>query len=260
MRPPGDTALSREAARLLSAVQLLTRLPVPDPGWEDGRMLRASRYFGLVGLAVGAAMAAVWLLAAQGMPPAVAAGLALVTGLLLTGALHEDGLADCADALGGQVDRARALEIMRDSRLGTYGVLALLGAMGLRWAALAALSPELGALALVLAASLGRGLMTTATLVLRPARRDGLGAMLGTGPRPQEAGLALAPALVLSALAGWAGFAALLCATAVVAWMLWRLSVRLGGYTGDGIGAVAALAETAALVALAAVWAGSGGA
>ena len=122
------------------ALVLLTRLPLPHlPKDSFARQSRAVWAFPLAGLVVGglatvmaAAALAVW-------PPAVAAGLALAVQILVTGAMHEDGLADSADGLWGGFDRSRRLEIMKDSQIGTYGVLALVLSLGLRWLTLSAL-------------------------------------------------------------------------------------------------------------------------
>lgn len=241
-----------EARNAASALQFLTRLPVPDPGWETGRLRRASRYFALVGAFIGTAQGLVWLGALWVLPPAVAAGLALGAGLLLTGALHEDGLADTADGLGGGTTRDRALEIMRDSRIGTYGAAAVVLSLGLRWAALASLGGEAGALALVIAATAGRALLVPATALAPYARGEGLGGAMGGGAGPVEIAVALGTLLLVSAAAGPAGGLAVLAAAGAGALMLWRLVARLGGYTGDGLGAIAVLAETAALIALSA--------
>ncbi len=109
-----------ELVLLLSAAGFLTRLPVPGwIGWADDRMIRASRYFAAVGALIGLGGGLVWWLAGQVAPGALAAGLALAAMIWLTGALHEDGLADCADGLGGGKSGSQALEIMRDSRVGS---------------------------------------------------------------------------------------------------------------------------------------------
>jgi len=245
------SALTRESARLLAAVAFLTRVPVPDPGWKAGRMRAAMRYYGVVGAGIGAVAGGVWLGAGLVLPAGVAAGLALGAGLWLTGALHEDGLADCADGLGGGSDRDTVLAIMRDSRTGVYGAVALILAIGLRWQALAALAPASGALALAAAGGIGRALMVPATAAMPYARSAGLGAALSDGAGWRETGLALATALALAGLAGLPGLAALGVAAFAAAALAWRLKRRLGGYTGDGLGAIAAVAETAVLVTLA---------
>ncbi|MEM9783233.1 MAG: adenosylcobinamide-GDP ribazoletransferase, partial [Pseudomonadota bacterium] len=173
--PPGGL-LARETGALISALQFATRLPLPDPGWEPGRLARAAPWLPVAGLLAGLVAAAVLLAASMILPPAVSAGLALAAMLAVTGALHEDGLADLADAAGGWASRERALEIMRDSRNGTYGVLALVLILGLRWSALAAMDPPAAAAALVLAAMLGRAAMLAVLTRPGPARRDGLAA------------------------------------------------------------------------------------
>jgi adenosylcobinamide-GDP ribazoletransferase len=245
-----------EIALLLSAAGFLTRLPVPGwAGWEDGRLVRVSRFFPIIGALVGAAGAGVWWLAGLALPPALAAGLALAAMLLLTGALHEDGLADCADGLGGGATRDRTLEIMRDSRIGSYGALALILSVGLRWAALAALAPGPGVLALVIAGGIGRAMMVPATALARYARPEGLGAMVAAGAGSLEVTVALATALLLAVIGGGAGLLALLLAAVVAGLFLLYLVRRIGGYTGDGLGAIAQLAEIAAVLVLAGAWA-----
>ncbi|HUF87560.1 MAG TPA: adenosylcobinamide-GDP ribazoletransferase [Thermohalobaculum sp.] len=245
-----------ELALVLAAAGFLTRLPLPVPGdWEADRLARASRYFPLVGALVGLAGGLVWWLAGLLLPPALAAGLALGAVIWLTGALHEDGLADCADGLGGGRDRAAALEIMRDSRTGSYGVLALVFSVGLRWAALAMLAPLAGMLALVLAGGIGRAMMVPVPALTRYARPEGAGALVARGAGSAEVAAALATALLLALIGGWAGLGALLLAALVAAAFLGWMVRRIGGYTGDGLGAVAQLGEIAVMVTLAGAWA-----
>ncbi|MEM7499203.1 MAG: adenosylcobinamide-GDP ribazoletransferase [Pseudomonadota bacterium] len=253
----------REGARFGAAAAFLTRLPLPDTGWEEGRLRYALTWFPLVGLLVGLALGLALTLLAALLPGALAAGLTVAAGLWLTGALHEDGLADLADGIGGAgTSRERALEIMRDSRLGTYGAAALVVALGLRWSAytaLAVLEPE--AVVAVMGAA---GLLSRAAMLplarLRAARAKGLGRRLvlppGADPRGREAlaltfaailtlGLLLpfeAPANAVAAILG------AVLATIVVARLALR---RLGGVTGDVFGAAAVAAEIAVLVVLA---------
>jgi adenosylcobinamide-GDP ribazoletransferase len=244
--------LRDELALLLAAAQFLTRLPLPArTGWAEDRMIRASRYFAAVGALVGLAGGAVWWLAGLVLPPGIAAGLALAAIMLLTGALHEDGLADCADGLGGGRSAAEALEIMRDSRVGSYGALALVFSVGLRWAALAALTPAGGVLALALAGGIGRAAMVPATALAAYARDQGMGRSVAGGAGPVELALALGTALILAALGGWAGMLALALALALAGVFLIYLTRRIGGYTGDGLGAIAQLGEITVLVTLA---------
>ena len=245
-----------ELGLFLTAAGFLTRLPVPGwVGWAEDRMLRASRYFATVGALVGLGGGLVWWLAGQIAPAAVAAGLALAAMVLLTGALHEDGLADCADGLGGGETGAQALEIMRDSRVGSYGALALVLSVGLRWAALASLAPGWGVLALVLAGGIGRAVMVPATALANYARREGLGASVAGGASAVELAAALGTALVLGVVGGWPGLLALGLAMAVAGGFLLYMVRRVGGYTGDGLGAMAQLGEIAVMVVLAGAWA-----
>jgi len=245
-----------ELILLLSAAGFLTRLPMPGwVGWGEGRLVQASRYFAATGALVGLAGGAVWWLAGLALPVAVAAGVALAVMVLLTGGLHEDGLADCADGLGGGKTGVDALEIMRDSRVGSYGSLALVFSIGLRWAALAALSPGWGVLALVIAGGIGRAMMVPATALAPYARREGLGGSLAGGAGGIEVSAALGTALVLGIVGGWAGLLALALALAVSGAFLFYLVRRIGGYTGDGLGALAQLGEVVVMLVLAGAWA-----
>ncbi|MBS0559236.1 MAG: adenosylcobinamide-GDP ribazoletransferase [Proteobacteria bacterium] len=242
---PARAALSD----LVAAFVLLTRLPL-------GRLAARARWRGegvwaypVAGAAVGLiGGAAFWAAARLGLPPMLAAIAAVAAQVLATGGLHEDGLADTADGLGGGRDRERALAIMRDSRIGTYGVLALAIALGIRVGALSALpGPGAAALALLAAGMLGRGAVTGLLLVLPPARPDGLAASLGPVPlRPAALGMALAALAAFLPHGGRALAGAALAALAV-GWLAWR---RLGGTTGDVLGAAEQAAECAALAAL----------
>ena len=247
--------LSREWRLFQVALQYFTRLPVPamhefDPAWLN----HSARYFPLVGWVVGAVCAATFWLACGWWNGAVAAGLALVVGVLLTGAFHEDGLADTCDALGGSVSRERALAIMRDSRIGSYGSLALLLNTGLRWAALAALSAGAGALALLImhpAARGGAALLMGRLVYLREDDSKAKPVAAAQPPTEQRWMLlfGLLPALLLGGFAPLATLAGL-AATAVVHLYCRRwYRRRLGGYTGDALGACEQLGETAFLLA-----------
>jgi adenosylcobinamide-GDP ribazoletransferase len=238
--------------QLLAAVTLLTRLPVA--GWAVGHSWPAAEdavwAYPIAGFLVGGAGAAVlWMAQRSGCAPAVAATLAVTAMVLLGGGLHEDGLADTADGFGGGATAARKLEIMRDSRIGSYGALALVLTTGLRITALAAMPTGRAAMALLAAGALSRGAMILALLLLRPARADGVAASLGGARRVTGiAGLALAAAASL--FLPWAQ-AALCCAAAFAAALLVaRLARRqIGGYTGDVLGCTAVTCECAALVA-----------
>lgn len=247
----------RQAALLVCAVQFLTRLPTPAlPGFQPDWVTRSARYFPLVGLLVGGLCALALLGAAQFWSGWIPALLALGAGLLITGGFHEDGLADTADGLGGGQTRQRRLEIMKDSRVGTYGVLGLILVLGAKAAALAGLAPGEAALALLAAHGVGRAAAVTAMTAL-PHVSDRMDAKYKPAPdgvKPAEALLGglvgLAPLLLVPPAAGLAalGLAAVLAlAVAVAARRL------VGGYTGDVLGAVEQVAELGVMLGLAAV-------
>ncbi|MBI1209141.1 MAG: adenosylcobinamide-GDP ribazoletransferase [Azospirillum sp.] len=237
-----------------AATVFLTRLPLPLPGvLAPDLPARAMVWYPLVGVGLGAGTGGVyWLATLLAQPPAVAAVLALAAGVGLTGALHEDGLADLADGFGGGRDRAAKLEIMRDSRIGSFGALALMLSLGLRATAVATLADPARVLAaLVAAAALSRAAMVELSAWLAPARRDGLAAGHGR-PDPLRRRIAVAAALVIALLAlGPVGSAAAAAAVAAAAAGLGRLAWRqIGGYTGDVLGAVQQTGEIAALILL----------
>jgi adenosylcobinamide-GDP ribazoletransferase len=248
--------LIRQARLFLCALQLLTRLPLPRLAFEPDWIARSSPYYPVVGWIVGGLCAAVLLLASRLWPGLPAAVIALAAGLLITGGFHEDGLADTADGLGGGQTPARRLEIMKDSRVGTYGVLATWSVLSLKAAALATLPPAEAALALLLAHGAARALPVVLMAGLRYAGDRGAAKLEAAsgGARPLEAVIALAlgaaPLLLFPSLAraglGLALAAAAALALAVVARRL------IGGFTGDILGAVEQLAEAGLLLGFAA--------
>ncbi|MDB5406828.1 MAG: adenosylcobinamide-GDP ribazoletransferase [Rhodospirillales bacterium] len=241
---------------LLASGSFLTRLPlyrlVPI---ESGLLARSMRAFPLVGVVVGLIGWAAFAIAAWlGLPPAAMALLALTATVLVTGGLHEDGLADTADGFGGGADRERKLAIMRDSRSGAYGVMALIFSLGLRVAALAALTvPEAG-LALIAAHAVSRAAMPLLMRFLAPSRPDGLGASAG---QPDEAAqawcLAIAVVVALLCLGLSGGIAALVAAAIAVAAIGTLAQRQIGGHTGDVLGAAQQMAEIAVLLTVAAL-------
>ncbi|MGR3758572.1 adenosylcobinamide-GDP ribazoletransferase [Roseobacteraceae bacterium NS-SX3] len=240
------------AQDVLLALVLLTRLPLPRlPDAAFARQARAAWAFPLAGLAVAApACALAAAAAAMGLPPAVSAGLALTVQILLTGAMHEDGLADTADGFWGGFSRARRLEIMKDSRTGTYGVLALLLGTGLRWSALAALIAAAGPWPLLALAVLSRAVLPVLMRALPNARGSGLSQSAGRPPAGAAVlGAVLALGLALILLGAAALPAAL--AMALAAWGVALLArAKIGGQTGDVLGAAQQVCELAGLLAL----------
>ncbi len=148
------------------ALAFFSRIPVPASTPYSPELLnQSSRYLSLVGLLLGALQALVLLLAAQLLPFSIAVLLSLISGLVLTGAFHEDGLADTADGLGGGLSLDRKLEIMKDSRVGTYGLVALFSVFLIKWQSLFALDTQ-AVWALVLVAGLSRATAVSLTFVL----------------------------------------------------------------------------------------------
>lgn len=236
-----------------AALGLLTRLPVRvDTAAAMERGARAAWAWPLAGLAVALIAGLAGVLALRlGLTPALAAGLALAVQIIVTGAMHEDGLADSADGLWGGWDKIGRLEIMRDSRIGTYGVLALILSIGLRWAALQMLI-SFGLLwpAVIVSAMVSRLPMVALMHSLPPARPGGLGHSVGTPPRKTvvlATGLALGVTLLL------VGPGALAVALTVGAVSLGWANIamaKIGGQTGDILGASQQLAEITVLLTL----------
>lgn len=233
---------------------LLTRLPVAGLVREDMPIARMAWAFPVVGAVVGAIGAAAFVVASWlHLPPTLAAVAAIAAQLFATGGLHEDGLADTADGLGGGRDRARKLEIMRDSRIGAFGALALVLALATRGGSMVAIAdPARVAAALIAAGALGRGAMLLQLALLRPARTDGLAHGLGErGIASLLAGGGLA--LAACGLLPWQATTAAVAGAITGALVLSRLAARqLGGYTGDILGATAAVGECLALAGIAA--------
>jgi adenosylcobinamide-GDP ribazoletransferase len=240
-----------------TAVAFLTRLPMPHPqGAMPPNFVRSHRMFPVVGALIGAATGLFCLaLRATGLPDLASAALALGAGAILTGALHEDGLADTADGLGGGT-RARKLKIMRDSRIGTYGVCALVISLALRWSTLAAIAaPRSILIALLLAHVAARAGLPLFMALVPPARSDGLSAGAGR-PAGPNAAIALGLGALVLALGFGPGKAILaVIILAVIGLMTAWLAVKqIGGQTGDILGAFEQMAETAILLMAAALF------
>jgi adenosylcobinamide-GDP ribazoletransferase len=237
------------------ATTLLTLIPVPiSAAALPSEVARAQRAFPVVGAIIGLIIGLIdRSLLAMGVPSLVAAALTLGAGAALTGALHEDGLADVGDGFGGGRDRAAKLAIMRDSRIGTYGVLALLVGFSARLSALASLPASLVIPALVVAHTLGRAVIPALAANMPFARDDGLGKSAGR-PELSCVIVALLFALVIALLclppkeALLAMFFTAIAASAMAA-LAWR---QIGGVTGDVFGATEQVVEAAVLITLAA--------
>lgn len=243
---------ARPLADLALCIGFFTRLPMPALA-SPPRFADALWAAPLAGAAVGFSVALFYLILLWlGLPSMAAAALALGGGIWLTGALHEDGLADVADGFGGGRDREAKLAIMRDSRIGTYGVVALVLSLLLRWSALVALAglawPLLIAVC-VAAHATSRALLPAFIAVVPPARADGLGAGVGA-VSSNTAIIAAVLGAVALALTGARMF--VVCAVLLAALFLGlsRLARgQIGGQTGDVLGSLQQAAETAILIA-----------
>jgi adenosylcobinamide-GDP ribazoletransferase len=246
-----DTALMR-TGDLALALSLLSRLPVRCGSYARGA--HAAWAYPLAGLVIGGlaalgALIALWC----GLPAPLAALIALTLGIVTTGAMHEDGLADTADGLWGGWTQARRLEIMRDSHIGSYGVIALclsLAARGVALWLLFAQSPAAGVTGVLVAATLSRAAMAGVMAALPHARSDGLSHSQGSASMATALlglGLSIGVALILAGGAGlWAVLWAGLVAVAVAA----LARAKIGGQTGDILGATQQMTEIAVLVSL----------
>jgi adenosylcobinamide-GDP ribazoletransferase len=256
--------MTRQFTLFLVAVQFLTRLPVPQlDGFQPDWLAHSARYFPLVGVLVGLISIGVWWLASLVFPPIVAVGSMIAASLLLTGALHEDGFADVCDGFGGGRTRDAVLSIMKDSRIGAYGAIGIGMMLALKWVVLISLPRSALPLTVVTAHMVSRWCAMGLIWRLPYVRADAdakskplagsLGAadwlisgVLGTlgqlpmlwlggpaagGPRPRVLLAAVALAVACVALAGA------------------YLKSRLGGYTGDCLGAAQQLSELAFLFA-----------
>ena len=235
------------------ALQFLTRVPVPAwVGFEPAWLNQSARHFPAVGLCVGVVAATVLVLGNALFTPVVAVGLSMAASVLVTGAFHEDGFADTCDALGGAVSRERALAIMKDSRSGASGAVGLVLMLGLKAATLSALPLAVAVPALLVAHTASRA---AAVMLIRwlpyagdidhakakpmAQRIDRLGVVVAWGwvvavgalivwQRPAQA-----PALLIGLVLACVG----------TAWCAHWLKRRLGGYTGDALGATQQITE-----------------
>ncbi len=233
-----------ELRYFFTALGYFTRVPVPRwVGYEPHYLNAAARYFPLVGVLVGGLSALVYLAALRVFPGGVAVLLSMAASLLVTGAFHEDGLADCVDAFGGAYTREDALRIMHDSRIGAFGAIALVIALALKWQALVVLPPMRAAGLMIAAHAVSRAYAISYLTTLDYVRAEGKA-------KPVAQRLSY-PALACAAVFGlpwvlWPNMAGLpdwrfACVTlallAVLRFALGRYFVRrIGGYTGDCLG------------------------
>jgi adenosylcobinamide-GDP ribazoletransferase len=250
--------LRRELEYFFGAIRFFTRLPVP--GWvghSSEALNRSARYFPLVGLLVGGIGALVYLGAALLWPQPVAVLLSMAATIYATGAFHEDGLADTVDGLGGGWDKLRILEIMKDSRVGSYGVVAMVLALLGKFTLLASLDGDLVPYALLAGHALSRFCSTLLLATMDYVREDLLSRAkpLATGLSGGE--MLLAAGFVLVALALLPlqqAVAGCVLAALATLWLAAKFKRWLGGYTGDCLGATQQVSEVAFYLGLLAVW------
>lgn len=266
-KPSIGQFIKHEWILFLVAVQFLTRLPVPpfknyNPQW----LHQSSRHFPAVGLLVGLLCAGVFWLGSVLFTPLVAAVLSTAFGIKLTGAFHEDGLADSCDGLGGGLTRERTLTIMKDSRLGTYGVLGLVSALLLKISLLAAMPLSVAIVALIIGHTASRLLCISLLALLsyggeiEHAKAKPMAQQLTPLQGLFSSGWLLVAGVVVMvifpnaiqqiSIGQW--LLALVLALVATEYMRRLLRRRLDGYTGDGLGATQQLSEVAIYAGLAA--------
>ena len=237
------------------ATAFFTRIPVAAPADHVERLAAAAWAFPLVGAGIGGIAAFAFLLVQLlGLGDWPAAVFAVLAGIALTGALHEDGFADTADGLIGGDDRDQRLAIMRDSRHGTFGVVAIVFSVMLRAAALAGIGEAIYAgLALIAAHAGSRAILPFAMRMMAPARADGLAAAAGQPSTPLAIGaLAIGLLITLAALGPGRGLIAFVLAGAAMSALGVLAHRRIGGYTGDVLGAFQQIGEIVMLLTAAA--------
>ncbi|SEF55798.1 cobalamin-5'-phosphate synthase [Thauera chlorobenzoica] len=256
--PPIHTLMRYQLELFFTALGFFTRLPVPAwVPWSTERLNHAARYFPLVGWVVGALGAVSYLVFALALPPALAVILSMAVTIRATGAFHEDGFADACDGLGGGWDKAQVLTIMKDSRIGSYGTVGIVLMLLAKAAALLELAAAGGgpavALALFVAHPLSRLASTSLIHLLPYVREDETAKSKPLAKRLTPAELAIAAVFGLLPLAWLApaqALAVLAAVAGVTAWAARMFVRRLGGYTGDLLGALQQAAELACYVGL----------
>lgn len=248
------TSARRRLAELQTAFILLTRFPVGRTRDDGPTIYEACWAFPICGLAVGAFAWAAFVVALWiGLPASAAAMLSIGAGLLASGGFHEDGLADVADGFGGGWDREAKLRIMRDSRIGSYGVLALVVVIGAKASAIVVVGEGAGLIGFLALAAASRAGLAVITSVLPPARPDGLGQSMAS---PIEAWRLLLGILIAVIVAAPLGLLAMgmLAGVSVAGLGVALLAKRqIDGQTGDVLGAAQVVSETTGWLVLAAM-------
>ncbi|MFM0050848.1 adenosylcobinamide-GDP ribazoletransferase [Caballeronia grimmiae] len=236
-----------ELRYFFTALGYFTRVPVPRwVGFEREYLNAAARYFPLVGAMVGGVAALVYLAALRVFPAGVAVLLSMTATLVLTGAFHEDGLADCADAFGGGYTRDDVLRIMHDSRIGAFGAIALVIALALKWQTLAALPPMRAAMLMIAAHAASRAFAISYLVTLDYVRAEGKAKPVAQRMSVMSLALALAFGLPCLLWMGWRFACVTVVVLASLRFIAGRYFVRrIGGYTGDCLGCAQQVFELA---------------
>ncbi|MEL6170149.1 MAG: adenosylcobinamide-GDP ribazoletransferase [Pseudomonadota bacterium] len=241
--------LKKEGRAFLAAIEFLTRIPV-RAAWSEDAARASLKYYPAVGAGLGLVAGLAFVAVSPVFGATVSAILAIALTMVLTGALHEDGLADTWDGMGASRDSA--LDVMRDSRLGSFGALSLVVALGLKSATLSSLVPAVAVLGLIAAHSASRGLIILAMALHPYARAEGAAASVSSAATRSNVAMALA--LSAAALVGLGSTDMALPIIAVAGLALALIlhafhARRLGGYTGDTLGALQQYGEVAVLLA-----------
>lgn len=248
--------LTRELQLVATAVMFLTRIPMPNVAeHNDAHLQHSSRYFPLVGALVGAIAGSVILLMVHVLPAQICIALSMALTLLLTGAFHEDGWADACDAFGGGRDRDDILRIMQDSRVGAFGAIGIAMMLGIKFLALSAIPWGLLLPALIAGHALSRAAAVTTMYAGTYARASGGKTRpIAAGVPATDAGIALALGLLTQLLLPTAAILSAVVAAAIAfaaaALLYAYFRARLGGYTGDCLGAIQQLSEVVFYLAM----------
>jgi adenosylcobinamide-GDP ribazoletransferase len=236
-----------ELRYFFTALGYFTRMPVPRwVGYEPAYLSHAARYFPLIGVLVGGVGALIYLIALHFFPAGIAVLLSMTATLIVTGAFHEDGLADCADAFGGAYTRDDALRIMQDSRIGAFGAIALVIALALKWQTLAALPPARAAWLMIAAHAASRACAISYLVTLDYARTEGKAKPVAQRMTRGAFACALVFGLPWLFWPDWREGCLCIVVLIGLRMALGRYFVRrIGGYTGDCLGMAQQIGELA---------------
>jgi adenosylcobinamide-GDP ribazoletransferase len=234
----------------LTAVMFFTRIPIHFAHFNQQELNQATRYFPLVGILVGGVGALVFYIAHSILPLSIAILLSMAATILLTGAFHEDGLADTIDGLGGGWTREQALTIMVDSRIGSYGAIGLVLVLLTKYQSLVEISAHFIPIALVAGHALSRLCAVLVMYHQSYVKTDGKAKPLATNIKLYELVIAGFFGLLPLYFVGLSHFLALFPVALVWVWFSKKLKSRLGGYTGDCLGAMQQLTEIAFYIGL----------